>query len=917
MRRLADGGMVDRGAPLRFTFDGVEHEGLTGDTLASALLANGLGGAFRSPILGRPRGVMTAGPEEPCALVEVSAPWFDLIAPATMVPLVDGLAANPLAGVGRPPDPATVAAGPGRHRYVHVETLVVGAGVAGLRAAREAAGRGDRVLVVDERSWLGGTARSFETVDGRLAWAWVEAVAAELRGAPDVTLLTAAAALGVYDAGYVVVHERGAARLAEREAPVESLWHVRAGRVVLATGAHERPVAFAGNDRPGVMLSGAVLTYLDRFGVLPGERALVFTTNDAGYGTAHALRQAGAEVAAIVDVRREGAALDQARAEGFQVLAGATVAATEAAQAAEGGLHVTAGLAVGPDGQELRLEADLLAVSGGWNPVTQLHRAIGGGLRYADDRSCFVPDGGPAWLSLAGAAAGDVPATEPCWSVPPDGRVADLSEHFVDLQRDQTVADIDAALASGLRSVEHVKRATYIGTAVDQGRASGALTAEIVNQLLGAGPGAQGPTNARPPWAPAAFHLLAGPYRGALFDGARETPMHALHVAGGAVFENVGQWKRPWYFPRAEGGESMWDAVLRECAAARTGVAMIDASTLGKIEVVGEDAPVFLDRMYTNAMSTVGVGRIRYGLMLGVDGMVFDDGVAMRLAADRYLVTTTTGGAARVLDHFEEWIQTEWPELRVHCTSVTEQWAAVAVVGPRARQVLRAVGTDIDVDQAAFPFMHWREGEVAGVPARLARVSFSGELAFEVHVAGWHGRHVWGRLLDAGRPFGITPYGTQTMDVLRAEKGFILVGQDTDGTVTPGDLGRSWIVNMRKPDFVGRRSLRRGDLLRPDRKHLVGLLPVDPGALIGEGAQLVAAEHAEARAPVPMLGHVTSSYRSAILGRTFALALLERGRERVGSTVWARSPASGGVPAIEATVTEPVFYDPEGARRDG
>src|SRR6266545_4524851 len=614
MRRLAAGGRVDRGAPLGFRFGGLQYQGLEGDTLASALLSNGLDGAFRSPLLGRPRGVMTAGPEEPCAFVEVSAPWFDLIAPATMVPLVDGLAAAARAGVGRLPGPAARTP-PSRQRHAHVETLVVGAGVAGLRAAREAAGRGDRVLLVDERSHLGGTARSFETVDGQPAWAWVDAVAGELRAAPDVTLLGDAAALGVYDAGLVVVHQRSAARLAEREAPLQRLWHVRAKRVVLATGAHERPIAFAGNDRPGVMLSGAVLTYLDRFGVLPGERAVVFTTNDAGYQAARALRSAGAEVAVIVDVRGEAAAQDYARADGFGVLVGAVVAATD------GPVHVTAGVAVGPDGEEVRLEADLVAVSGGWNPVTQLHRAIGGGLRYAADRSCFVPDGGPAWLEVVGAAAGEVPASEPCWYVTAD----DLSGHFVDLQRDQTVADVAAALGSGLRSVEHVKRATYIGTAVDQGRASGALAAEIVNQLLGTDPGAQGPTNARPPWSPVAFHVLAGHYRGVVFDA-------------------VGQWKRPWYFPRD--GETMRAAVLRECAAVRTGVGMIDASTLGKIEVVGPDAPAFLDRMYTNAMSTLGVGRIRYGLMLGVDGMVFDDGVAMRLATDRYLVTTTTGGAA-------------------------------------------------------------------------------------------------------------------------------------------------------------------------------------------------------------------------------------------------------------------------------
>jgi sarcosine oxidase subunit alpha len=491
----------------------------------------------------------------------------------------------------------------------------------------------------------------------------------------------------------------------------------------------------------------------------------------------------------------------------------------------------------------------------------------------------------------------------------------DLSSHFVDLQRDQTVADVAAALGSGLRSVEHVKRATYIGTAVDQGRASGALAAEIVNQLLGTDPGAQGPTGARPPWSPVPFHVLAGPYRSQLFDAVRVTPMHDAHVARGAVFDNVGQWKRPWYFPRD--GETMHQAVLRECAAVRTAVGMIDASTLGKIEVVGPDAAAFLDRMYSNAMSTLGVGRIRYGLMLGVDGMVFDDGVAMRLAPDRYLVTTTTGGAGRVLDRFEEWLQTEWPWMGVSCTSVTEQWAAVAVAGPRSREVLQAVGTDIDVARAAFPFMAWRDGRVAGVPARLARVSFSGELAFEVHVAGWHGRHVWEALLAAGAPFGITAYGTETMDVLRAEKGFVMVGQDTDGTVTPDDLGMSWIVNLRKGDFVGRRSLRRADLLRPDRRQLVGLLPTDPGVLLQEGAQLVAAEHAAAPPPVPMLGHVTSSYHSAALGRTFALALLAGGRDRVGATVHARSFDGGAHHAVPVTVTAPIFYDPEGARRDG
>ncbi|MGZ4151453.1 MAG: glycine cleavage T C-terminal barrel domain-containing protein [Actinomycetota bacterium] len=385
--------------------------------------------------------------------------------------------------------------------------------------------------------------------------------------------------------------------------------------------------------------------------------------------------------------------------------------------------------------------------------------------------------------------------------------------------------------------------------------------------------------------------------------------MHERHVEAGAVFENVGQWKRPWYLTRE--GESMDEAVARECLAVRNGVGVLDATTLGKIEVVGADAGVFLDRMYTNRMSNLAVGSIRYGLMLGLDGMVVDDGVAMRAAEDRFLVTTTTSGAAMVLDRFEEWLQTEWPDLRVFCTSVTEQWADVAIAGPRAREVLTAAGTDVDLSNHAFPFMTFRDGTVAGAPARIARVSFTGELSYEIMVPSWFGLHVWNAVIAAGEPFSITPYGTEAMHVLRAEKGFVIVGQDTDGTVTPFDLGMDWIVNMSKGDFVGRRSLTRSDTSRPGRKQLVGLLPEDPSALLPEGAQLVLEDTGSI--PMPMVGHVTSSYRSAALGRTLALAMLENGYALHGRTVFAPLPDR----TISATVTEPVSYDPEGARRDG
>ena len=849
-RRLPDGGTwIDRSRPIGFTFDGRELTGFEGDTLASALLANGVDVVCRSPILGRPRGIVSAGVEESSAFVEVSEPWFEPIVAATMVNLVDGLMASGRSGVGVLPDDAPRTK-PSVHRHAHVEALVVGSGDGWLPAVEEAVGRGDRVLLVER--------------EPRLA-----------SGAPvGVTILTNATALGLYDDGYAVVHERGPER--------DTLWHVRAGRVILATGAHERPIAFADDDRPGVMLAGAVARYVRDFGVLPGKRAVIFTTNDSTREVAQTLTDAGAEVAFVADVREGWAVAGTDREERVRAV------------------HV-----IGPDGERRTVDADLVAVSGGWNPAAQLSRAIGGDLRYDERLATYAPDGtGPDWLQVVGAAAGDgLPPAAPYWYTPAD----DLSTHFVDLQRDQTVQDVLDAVGGGLRSVEHVKRATYIGTAIDQGRTSGVLTAEIVNAALGWELGAQGPTNARPPFVPVPFSVLAGMDRGpALLDPKRTTPIHAAHLERGAVFENVGQWLRPRYFP--EHGEDLDSAVARECLAVRTAIGALDASTLGKIEVVGPDAAIFLDRMYTNRMSNLAVGSIRYGFMLGLDGMVFDDGVAMRLAEDRYLVTTTTGGAAAALDRFEEWLQTEWPDLRVSCTSVTEQWAVVAVGGPQARDVVREIGTDVDLGAEAFPWMTWREGTVAGVPCRVCRVSFHGELSYELHVSSWHGRYVWDAVVAAGA----VPYGTEAMHVLRAEKGYVIVGQETDGTVTPDDLGMGWIVNPSKGDFVGKRSLVRTDTLREDRKQLVALLPTDPSALPVEGAQLIGAADLP-EPPVPMLGHVTSSYRSPILERTFALAMLKDGRAKHGDTVWA---ASGGH-AIACEVTGPVVYDPGDSRRDG
>jgi sarcosine oxidase subunit alpha len=530
-------------------------------------------------------------------------------------------------------------------------------------------------------------------------------------------------------------------------------------------------------------------------------------------------------------------------------------------------------------------------VSAGWSPRVHLWSQAGGRLRWDDRIGAPVPAGDLPGVGCVGRVTGERLPEAPPFALP----AGDEDAMFVDLERDATVADIRRALGAGLRSVEHVKRYTSVGTGSDQGKLANVNAILVAAELLGVHPGELGTTTFRPPYVPVSFALLAGRNRGALFDPVRVTAIHPWHVAHGAVFENVGQWHRPRYFPRD--GESMDEAVLRECTAARERVGMQDVSTLGKIDVQGPDAVEFLNRIYTNAYDSLASGKCRYGLMCKADGMVLDDGVVMRVGEERFVCTTTTGNAALVLAWMEEWLQTEWPDLRVWLTSVTEQWATVAVVGPDSRAHLASL-TDIPLDDESFPFMTIREGKVAGMPARICRISFSGELAYEVSVDGRRGFELWATIYAAGE---ITPYGTEAMHVLRAEKGYPIVGQETDGTVTPHDLGMDWIVSKQKRDFVGLRSFSRADTSRPDRKQLVGLLP---SARLQEGAQLVVAPGA-----TRSLGHVTSSYLSATLRRPFALGLLESGRERIGETVYADG--------VGAEVVDSVLYDKEGARRDG
>jgi sarcosine oxidase, subunit alpha len=967
-RRLSQGGRIDRSTDLSFTVDGQSYVGHPGDTLASALLAAGVIETAPSIYRARPRGILAAGVEEPNALVNVRRPGQSVVepmVPATILELVDGIEASYISGIGEL-DPAEDTSIYDK-KYVHTDVLVIGGGPAGLTAAREAATTGARVILIDDQPELGGSLLSEPNaaVDGLPAEEWLTRTESQLREGQEVTILTRTNAFGNYDANYVVALQArtdhlGAAGAGPDFAGVsrQRLWHIRAQQVIVATGAHERPLVFANNDRPGVMLGSAVRTYLNRYGVAAGSRVVVATTNDSAYAMLPELTAAGVEVAAVADARPTLLeAARAAQAAGIDVVPSATVIDTAGdPRVSSAMISVLDGAGI-PVGSPTEVACDLVAVSGGWSPVVHLHSQRQGKLRWDDDLVAFVPADEVEGQQIIGAArgtftleaclaegsrAGAVAAfnagfvteggehalsvrtedpqpagtVQPLWVVRGrDGDLAGLDTHFVDQQRDQTVADVLRATGAGMRSVEHIKRYTSISTANDQGKTSAVNAIGLIATALNNGttPGEVGTTTYRAPYAPVAFAALAGRDRGELYDPARLTSIHPWHVAHGAEFENVGQWLRPWYYP--QDGESLDEAVLRECAATRTSVGMMDATTLGKIEVCGTDAGEFLNRIYTNAFKKLAPGSARYGVMCTPDGMMFDDGVNLRLDERRYFLTTTTGNAAGVLDWLEEWHQTEWPTLDVIMTSVTEQWTTIAVVGPKSRAVVAKVTPDLDVTNDAFPFMTFRETTLAsGIPARVCRISFSGELAFEVNVSGWYGQQVWEDIYAAGEEFDITPYGTETMHVLRAEKGYPIVGQDTDGSVTPQDAGMEWVVSKVK-DFVGKRSYTRSDTARGDRKHLVSVLPADPTFRLPEGTQLIshtASVDADSQ-PVPMLGHVTSSYHSAALGRSFALALIKNGRNLIGQTL----TAAVGDQLVDVVVAETVLYDPEGKRRDG
>lgn len=993
INRLDQGGRIDRQSSFTFTFNGEIYQGHNGDTLASALLANGVKVIGRSFKYHRPRGILGSGAEEPNAILQVGLDDATTLPNqrATQTELYDGLDATTvnawpsldrdamalLGKVGGAMMPAGFyyktfmnppslwptyekhirnAAGLGEipkardpdlydHMHQHCEVLIIGAGPAGLMAARQLAGIGLRIIVVDEQSEMGGSLlHCREQIDVKAATAWRDETLALLEADHNVTLLPKSTAFGYYDHNFVGVVERKTDHLGDDVRGIrQRIHHIRAAQVLLATGAIERPLVFGNNDLPGSMLASAVSVYLNRYAVAPGETLVLMTTNDEAYDAAISWHQSGKTVAAIVDTRSfsDGERVRQARELGIEVLFGHAVTNLQGSKCVTGAEIVP----LEKDGRSVAgpikvINCDLVASSGGWSPALHLSCHTGGRPVWRDDIAAFVPAGNVEGMDYAGSVAGEgtlldvmqsgadaasriasaldvVPLesalpvvetfqTDPAMAmylVPYRLPVSRAPKQFVDFQNDVTAAGIELAVREGYESIEHIKRYTAMGFGTDQGKTGNINGMAIAARAMGRTIAETGTTIFRPMYTPVTFGALAGQHVGKLFDPERYTAMHQWHIEHGAKFEDVGQWKRPWYFPKE--GESMEDALARECKATRDSVGILDASTLGKIDIQGKDARDFLNRIYTNGWDKLAPGRCRYGVMCHEDGMVFDDGVTSCISDDHFLMTTTSGGAAGVLRWLEVWHQTEWPELEVYFTSVTDHWATMTISGPNSRNVLKQLVGDEDVSEEAMPFMSWKPMMVAGVPARVFRISFTGELSFEINVNADFGLYVWEQVMAAGKPYNITPYGTETMHILRAEKGFIIVGQDTDGSVTPQDLNMGWITGKQKTySFIGRRSWAREDTSRSDRKQLVGLRCTEPSKVIPEGAQAV--DNPNHPIPMPMVGHVTSSYHSASLGYSIAMGMIKNGLNREGDYVY--FPLADGT-TLKAQIVSSVFYD--------
>ena len=993
--RIKTSKFIDETYKISFRFNGKTYFGYKGDTLASALLANDIHLVGRSFKYHRPRGIMTAGSEEPNAIVQLhnNTSRTEPNVRATEIEIYDGLEASsqncwpsvnfdmgginnflsPIlpagfyyktfmwpasfwekyeyfirksAGLGKSPmepDPDIY-----EHRYVHCDLLIIGAGISGIIAAKTAAKNGYKTLLVEEKSYLGGStiyqnSEHFK-INNQISSSWLEKEINEIKKIKNLEIKTRTSIAAFHGYNFLLARENLTDHLPleqRNKRTRQRLLKIRAKKVITATGSLERPLIFDNNDRPGILLSSAIHKYANLFGVACGEKNILFTNNDSAYETAISLYQKGINIEAIIDNREEidSKLIKEIEKNNIKIFKGHTIVDTSGYKR----INKVSIMQLSKDGQKVvgsktTLNCDCLGISGGWTPAVHLFTQSGGKLKFRDEDQVFIPNIYPSDQISIGSCNGEftldeilsvVPTTlkkflniketdcenlevqssfnkskRNIWLLPSD-KVIGKTKSFVDYQNDATAKDIKLALREGFRSIEHVKRYTTTGMGTDQGKLGNMHALGIISETAGSKMGELGTTTFRPPYTPLTFGTIVGRNVGEYFDIFRKTPIHDWHVQNKAEFENVGQWKRPWYYP--QNGESMHDAVQRESKAARDSAGILDASTLGKIDIQGTDASEFLNRVYTNAWSKLAIGKCRYGLMLNEDGMVYDDGVTTRLSENHYIMTTTTGGAATVLGKLEDYLQTEWPELDVYLTSVTDHYATVSVCGPNSKKIVSQIIPDLDFSDESFPHMSFKNSKIGNIKCRVMRISFTGEHSYEINVQANYGKSVWERCMEIGKEFNITPYGTETMHLLRAEKGFIIVGQDTDATMTPIDLQMDWIVSKKKYDFIGKRSLYRSDTIREDRKQLVGLITENPNEVLEEGAQIVADIN---KSPIEMLGHVTSSYYSPNLKKSIALGVVRGGKNMMGQKLIIPMKDK----QINVTVADPVFLDKENKR---